>query len=93
MQRRQANMLLAILHGIFKRAQRHHDLQRNPTDEVPKLRESYDAARFDFFSPGEIRRLADHAVHEQDGIAYLVAAFTGIRRGELVGLLGGRRLR
>jgi integrase len=87
MQRRQANMLLAILHGIFKRAQRHHDLQRNPTEDVPKLRESYDAARFDFFSPDEIRRLAEHAAHEQDAIAYLVAAFTGIRRGELVGLL------
>ncbi|MDQ3630733.1 MAG: site-specific integrase [Actinomycetota bacterium] len=87
MQRRQANMLLAILHGIFKRAQRHHDLQRNPTVDVPKLRESYDAARFDFYSPEEIRRLAKHAEHEQDGIAYLVAAFTGIRRGELVGLL------
>jgi integrase len=87
MQRRQANMLLAILHGIFKRAQRHHDLQRNPTEDVPKLRESYDAARFDFFSPDEIRRLADHAANEQDAIAYLVAAFTGICRGELVGLL------
>lgn len=87
MQRRQANMLLAILHGIFKRAQRQHDLQRNPTVDVPKLRESYDAARFDFYSPDEIRRLAEHAEHEQDGIAYLVAAFTGIRRGELVGLL------
>jgi integrase len=42
---------------------------------------------FDFYSPEEIRRLADHAEHEQDGIAYLVAAFTGIRRGELVALL------
>jgi hypothetical protein len=61
MQRRQANMLLAILHGIFKRAQRYHDLQRNPTQDVPKLRESYDAARYDFFSPDEIRRLAEGA--------------------------------
>jgi hypothetical protein len=38
-------MLLAIVHGIFKRAQGRRDLQRNPTDDVPRLRESYDAAR------------------------------------------------
>jgi integrase len=31
--------------------------------------------------------LAAHAEHEQDGIAYQLAAFTGMRRGELVGLL------
>ena len=87
MQRRQANMLLALLHGIFKRAQRHHDLQRNPAVDVPRLRESYDAARFDFYSPQEVRQLAAHAEHEQDGVAYQLAAFTGMRRGELVGLL------
>jgi integrase len=87
MQRRQANMLLALLHGIFKRAQRHHDLQHNPAIDVPRLRESYDAARLDFYSPEEISRLAEHAAHDQDGIVYLLAAFTGMRRGELVGLL------
>jgi integrase len=87
MQRRQANMMLALLHGIFKYAEKPHGLVVNPTDDVSRLRESYDSARYDFYTPEEIQRLADHTEDEQDGIAFKVAAFTGIRRGELVALL------
>jgi len=48
MSRRNANKLLAILHGIFERAVRKHGLLANPVKDVAKLRESYDAARFDW---------------------------------------------
>lgn len=87
MERRQANMMLAILHGIFKYAEKPHGPVVNPTDDVPRLRESYDSARYDFYTPEEIQGLADHAENDQDAVAFKVAAFTGIRRGELVALL------
>ncbi len=85
--RRNANLLLAVLHGIFEHAVRAHELQHNPAKDVSRLRESYDAARFDFYSPEEVRSLAAAAPSEQDGIVYLTAAFTGLRRGELLGLI------
>jgi integrase len=87
MSRRLANKLLAILHGIFEYAVRKHGLLRNPVRDVEKLRESYDAARFDFYSPEEVRELVAKAGDSQDGVLYLTAAFSGLRRGELIGLL------
>jgi integrase len=87
MSRRLANKLLAILHGIFEYAVRKHGLLRNPVKDVEKLRESYDAARFDFYSPEEVRELVAKAGDSQDGVLYLTAAFSGLRRGELIGLL------
>jgi integrase len=87
MSRRNANKLLAILHGIFEHAVRKHGLLSNPIKEVEKLRESYDAARFDFYSPEDIRKLVACAGDPQDGTIYLTAGFSGLRRGELIGLL------
>jgi len=87
MSRRNANKLLAILHGIFEHAVRKHGLLSNPVKDVEKLRESYDAARFDFYSPQEVRELVAEASDAQDGVLYLTAAFSGLRRGELIGLL------
>lgn len=85
--RRNANKLLAILHGIFEYAVRKHGLLSNPVKDVEKLRESYDAARFDFYSPGEVRELVAKASDAEDGVLYLTAAFSGLRRGELIALL------
>jgi integrase len=87
MSRRNANKLLAILHGIFEHAVRRYGLLSNPVKGVEKLRESYQAARFDFYSPEDIRKLVAGAGDPQDGTIYLTAAFTGLRRGELIGLL------
>ena len=49
--RRQGAKLLAILHGIMERARKAYDLPRNPVADVDRIRISYDAARFDFYSP------------------------------------------
>ena len=87
MSRRNANKLLAILHGIFEYAVRKHGLLSNPVKDVEKLRESYEAARFDFYSPEDVRELVANASDDQDGALYLTAAFSGLRRGELIGLL------
>lgn len=87
MSRRNANKLLAILHGIFEHAVRRYGLLGNPVKGVEKLRESYQAARFDFYSPEEMRKLVASACNPQDGTIYLTAAFSGLRRGELIALL------
>jgi len=87
--RRNANKIHAVLHAVLERAVEHHSLQENPARHVRKLRESYDAARFEFYTPDEVRALAEAAASVQDGALYLTAAFTGLRRGELVALRWG----
>ncbi len=84
--RRNANKQLAILHGIFQRARKTHRLSSNPAADIEKLREGYDATRFDFYTPEDIAALVRHAANLQDAALYLTAAFTGLRRGELVAL-------
>jgi integrase len=84
--RRQGAKLLAVLHGIMERARRAYDLPRNPVADVDRIRVSYDAARFDFYSPEEVYALARAAASEQDAALFLTAAFAGLRRGELVAL-------
>jgi integrase len=84
--RRNANRLLAITHAIFVHACAYHSLNENPAAKVKKLREAYDAARYEFFTPDEIHQLVTAAASEQDGAVFLTAAFTGLRRGELVAL-------
>jgi integrase len=54
--------------------------------EVPKLRDRYDPNDYDFFSPEEIEKLATAAESDQDGAIFRVAAFTGLRMGELIAL-------
>jgi integrase len=61
-------------------------LPSNPVRDVEKLRERYDATKFEFYSPEEVWALARAAASEQDGAIFLTAAFTGLRRGELIAL-------
>jgi len=84
--RRQAIKLLAIIHGIFERARKEYGLSENPAAEVERLRLRYDPADLDFYSPEEVWALVRAAASEQDGSMYLTAAFSGLRRGELVAL-------
>jgi integrase len=83
---RTRNKAVTILGGILERARKVYGLTSNPVREVEKLRERYDATRFDFYSPEEVWALVRAAASEQDGVIYLTAAFTGLRRGELVAL-------
>jgi integrase len=78
--------VLTILGGIMVRARKLYELPSNPVRDVEKLRERYDATRFDFYSPEEVRALVRAAASEQDGAIFLTAAFTGLRRGELIAL-------
>jgi len=83
---RTRNKALTILGGILERARKVYGLTANPAREVEKLRERYDATRFDFYSPEEVWALVRAAGSKQDGAIFLTAAFTGLRRGELVAL-------
>ena len=86
--RRNANKLTAILHGIFEHARSHWphlDALPNPAARVKRLPERYSGS-FDFYSPEEVLALVRAAESEQDAAIYLTAAWTGLRRGELLAL-------
>ncbi|HET7445331.1 MAG TPA: site-specific integrase [Solirubrobacterales bacterium] len=76
---------LVLMHGIFKRARKLYGLPSNPVVDVekPPARPSGD---IDVFSPEEVMALVRAAASEQDAAIYLTAAFTGLRRGELLAL-------
>jgi integrase len=77
--------ILTVLHGIMKRAKRVWKLPRNPITDVEKPVQTH-STQIDVFSPEEVMALVRAADSEQDAAAYLTAAFTGLRRGELVAL-------
>lgn len=79
---------LTVLHGIFKRARRVWEgLPPNPAsaDMVERPRVVY-SGEFDTLDRDEIDRLAVAAEGDQDAALYRVAAFTGLRQGELLAL-------
>jgi integrase len=85
---RTINKRLQQLHTIFKRAERVHDLSVNPVaraERQPQRR----SGDFRALEPHEVELLAENAVTEQDVVLFTVAAFTGLRLGELRGLRWG----
>jgi integrase len=86
--RRSANTrqrALVLLHGIFQRAKKVWGLPANPVADVekPPVKRSGD---IEVFSPEEVMALVRAAESEQDAAIFLTAAFTGLRRGELLAL-------
>src|SRR4051794_28084676 len=73
--------LLAMVHGIFKRARKRYGLPLNPAVDVEKPPTS-PGGDVQVFSPKEVLALVRAATTEQDAAIYLTAAFTGLRRGE-----------
>jgi integrase len=82
---RTKNKLLTQLYGIFKRAMKIFGLRVNVAAAVEPLRVPKSCA-IEVFNPEEIMALCRAAANEQDAAIYLVAAFTGMRRGELIAL-------
>jgi integrase len=82
---RSKNKLLVLLHGIFRRAQAVYRVPANPLALIEKhpQRSSGD---IEVFAPDEVWALVRAAASEQDAAIYLTAAFTGLRRGELLAL-------
>jgi integrase len=82
---RTKNKLLTILNGIFRRAIKAFGVRHNPVSEVERLR-CRTKIELEVFSPEEVKALVRAAESEQDAAIYLTAAFTGLRRGELIAL-------
>jgi integrase len=83
--RRTVNKILVMFGGVFERARRVWALTSNPLADVSRKREHY-SGDLDFFSPDEVMMLVRAAASEQDAAVFLTAAYTGLRRGELVAL-------
>ena len=82
---RTINKRLQQLHSVFRRAQRIWGLQVNPVANAERqpFKRSGD---FRALTPSEVASLAASAETDQDAALFEIAAFTGLRLGELRGL-------
>jgi integrase len=79
---RTINKRLVVLHGVLRRAMKVYGLRSNSASRVdrqPLLR----SGSFDVLSPTEVEALARAAENDQDAALFRVAAFTGLRLGEI----------
>ncbi|MBV9362597.1 MAG: site-specific integrase [Solirubrobacterales bacterium] len=79
------NHQLVLMHAVFRRAVKVYGLARNPLENVDRFRLPR-SGDIEVFSPEEIWSLVRAAASEIDGAIFLTAAFTGLRRGELLAL-------
>jgi integrase len=79
------NRIVTLLHGVMARACKAYGLPVNPVAGVERHPVRL-AGDIDVFSPEEVWALVRAAGSEQDGAIFLTAAFTGLRRGELIAL-------
>jgi integrase len=79
------NEQLVLMHAIMRRAAKVWRLPRNPVANVDRYR-TRRSGDIEVFSPEEVWALVRAAASEMDAAIYLTAAFTGLRRGELLGL-------
>ncbi len=80
---------LVCLNGVFRRVRQMWRPEWGPLPDNPAGADVVDRPRviysgeFKVLSPDEIRLLVAHAPDEATGVLYLVAAFTGLRQGEV----------
>ncbi len=79
------NRIIVTLHGIFRRACKVYGLPVNPASGIERHPQRNDGD-IEVFSPEEVWALVEAAASKQDGALFLTAAFTGLRRGELLAL-------
>jgi integrase len=74
--------LLAFNYSVLKRAKRLGWITSNPAEDAERItiKRSGD---FNVLSPEEVAALARAAANDQDRVIYTVAAYTGLRMGEL----------
>jgi integrase len=80
--RRSIQKVLVLLHGVLKRAKRKKWIAYNPAEDAERVavRRSGD---FNVLTPAEVAAVARAAECEQDAALITVAAFTGLRMGEM----------
>jgi integrase len=79
------NNLLVLMHAIFRHAVKLYGLPANPVASVDRFRVR-SSGDIQVFSPEEVWALVRAAGSEADAAILLTAAFTGLRRGQLLGL-------
>jgi integrase len=82
---RTKNKLLVVMGGVMRRAQHVWSLPVNPVASVEKYRQRA-SGDIDIFSPEEVMALVRAAGSDQEASIFLTAAFSGLRRGELLAL-------
>ena len=77
--------MLDVIGGVMKFAVKRRMVEYNPVSlvERPKLKKTREA---DFMQPHEIRAMLDNALEGKYKTLFLIAVFTGLRQGELLGL-------
>lgn len=80
--RRTIQKNLVLLYGILKRAKRRKWISSNPAEDVERVSVKR-SGDFNVLSPVEVEAVARAATSEQDAAIFTVAAFTGLRLGEL----------
>jgi integrase len=80
--RRSVQKIMVLLYGIFKRAKRRKWIAANPAEDAERVsvRRSGD---FNVLTPVEVEAVARASATSQDAAIVTVAAFTGLRMGEL----------
>jgi integrase len=86
--RRSIQKILVMVHGVLKRAKRRKWIVANPAEDAERVTVSR-SGDFSVLTPEEVESLARAASCEQDAAIFIVAAFTGLRLGELRGLRWG----
>jgi integrase len=79
------NNLLVLMHAIFRHAVKLYGLPANPVASVDRFRVR-SSGDIQVFSPEEVWALVRAAKSEADAAIFVTAAFTGLRRGEILGL-------
>jgi integrase len=77
--------VMTIFFGVMERARKAYKLPLNPVKDLEKPIQRR-LTDIEVFSPEEVMALVRAAESEQDAAIFLTAAFTGLRRGELVAL-------
>jgi len=80
--RRSVQKVLVLLYGILKRAKRRKWISSNPAEDVERVTVKR-SGDFNVLSPVEVEAVARAAGSEQDAAIFTVAAFIGLRLGEL----------
>ncbi len=80
--RRTIQKMLVLLFGVLKHAKREGWISSNPAEDVERVTVKR-SGDFNVLAPVEVGAVARAAASEQDAAIYTVAAFTGLRLGEL----------
>lgn len=80
--RRTIQKYLVLLHGVMARAKRKEWITTNPAENVERVSVKR-SGDFNVLSAIEVAAVARAAASEQDAVIFTVAAFTGLRLGEL----------